>query len=106
MSYRVVITPAAEEDLAEAFAYIHARSPMNAEKWLRALLRAVHDLEGFAGYGRARESDYLDADLRQKVFKSHRIVFSVDDKSKVVTVHYVRYGARRAAGEPDEDERE
>jgi plasmid stabilization system protein ParE len=97
--YEVIITPAAEADVAEAFEYIYARSPLNAERWLRKLLRSIHDLESGAGFGRARESDYLGVELRQKVFKSHRIVFSLNHDAKVVTVHYVRHGARRAAGE-------
>jgi plasmid stabilization system protein ParE len=103
--YQVIITPSAEEDLAEASAYIHARSPLNAQKWLRQLLRSIHDLESGAGFGRARESELLGVELRQKVFKSQRIVFSLDHVARKVTVHYVRHGARRAVGEeegPDE----
>jgi plasmid stabilization system protein ParE len=100
MSYTVIITLAAEADVAESFAYIHERSPMNAERWLRDLLK-VHELEDFAGFAQARESEYLDLKLRQKVFKSHRIVFSLDEGKKTVTVHYVRHGARRAVGEDD-----
>jgi len=34
----------------------------------------------------AREREYLDADLRQLVFKSHRIVFAVEKKEKRVTL--------------------
>jgi plasmid stabilization system protein ParE len=39
--YRVIITPAAEEDVAESFAYIHARSPLNGARWLKSLYYAV-----------------------------------------------------------------
>lgn len=33
----VVITETAEAELVEAFAYIHARSPLNAERWMRQI---------------------------------------------------------------------
>jgi plasmid stabilization system protein ParE len=99
MKYPVIITPAAEADVVAAFAYIRARSPMNAARWLKSLYKAIDGLGEFHGYGRAPEGDWLDCELRQKVFKSHRIVYSVDDKKKIVHVHFVRHGARRAAGE-------
>jgi plasmid stabilization system protein ParE len=95
----VVITETAEGELAEAFAYIRARSPLNAERWVRQILAEVQKLETFAGYGRARESDFLGVELRQKVFKSHRIVFEVTEEKELVIVHYIRHGSRRAAGE-------
>ena len=100
MKYEVIITPAAEADVAEAFAYIRSRSPLNAEKWLRALYDVVDGLAEIRGYGRAPESDWLDFDLHQKVFKSHRIVYSIDHERRRVYVHYVRHGARRAVREP------
>jgi plasmid stabilization system protein ParE len=99
MSYTVVITDAAEAELAEAFLYIHERSPRNAERWLHQILSEVQKLETFAGYGRARESEFLGIELRQKVFKSHRIVFEVDEAKNLVTIHYIRHGSCRAGGE-------
>ncbi len=52
----------------------------------------------------ARELKYLDEDLRQLVFKSHRIVFAVAKEEKCVHVVYVRHASRRAVGEPGGDE--
>lgn len=104
MSYTLLITDAAAADLAESLAYIQEHSPLNAERWIRDIYRAIRDLELFAGYGRARESEYLDVELRQKVFKSHRIIFSVDERQKTVTVHHVRHASRRAIGEPGDAE--
>jgi plasmid stabilization system protein ParE len=104
MKYDVIITPTAEADLAESFAFIHGRSPANAERLIRDILRVVHELEEFAGYGRARESDFLNVELRQKISKSHRIVYELDESRATVTVHFVRHGSRRAAGEPESSE--
>jgi hypothetical protein len=52
------------------------------------------------------EREYLDEDLRQLVFKSHRIVFTIEKKEKRVYVLYVRHAGRRAVGEPAEQEAE
>ncbi|HEY7086773.1 MAG TPA: type II toxin-antitoxin system RelE/ParE family toxin [Tepidisphaeraceae bacterium] len=98
--YAVMITPTAEAHVAQAFAYIHQQSPLNAERWIRGLYRAIHALEDFAGYARAPESDYLGVELRHKIFKSHRIIYSVDQIKKQIYVHYVWHGARRPVGEP------
>jgi len=45
MIYDVIVAPAAENGIAEGFAYIRARSPENAERWLRGLYQLVHKLE-------------------------------------------------------------
>jgi plasmid stabilization system protein ParE len=98
--YRVIITPIAEANVVEAFAFIHQRAPLNSERWIRALYKAIHELEEFAGHSRAPESDYLGFELRHKLFKSHRIVYSINEQEQLIHVHYVRHGAQRAVGEP------
>ena len=107
MKNTVVITDTAAADIADQFNYIRVdrKDMIYAERWLRELYAAIEGLEDFAGYARARESDFLDVELRQRVFKSHRIVFSVDEARHQVVVHYVRHSARRAVGEqPSDDE--
>jgi plasmid stabilization system protein ParE len=95
MTCDVIVTPAAEYDIAEAFAYIQARSPENAERWVRGLYKLVHKLESMPKRcGRAREADDLGLDLRQLVFKSHRIVFRIDEAACVVRVLRLFHGAR------------
>src|SRR5258707_2125652 len=97
MTYDVIVTPAAEDDIAEAFAYIQARSPENAERWVRGLYRLVHKLESMPKRcGRAREAEDLGLDLRQLVFKSHHIVFRIDEAARAVRVP--RRSARALAG--------
>ena len=74
--YEVVLTPDAETGMISAFDYIYEASPANAEKWLRDLYSRIHSLETFpARYARAREQEYFKVELRQLIFKSHRIVF-------------------------------
>ena len=106
MTYQVTVTPEAQAGIRESFAYIHERSPMNAARWLQSLYRQIDTLERFPERcAFAREREYLDEELRQLVFKSHRIVFTVERKEKRVDVLYVRHASRRAVGEPaGEDE--
>ena len=44
----------------------------------------------------AREREFLEEKLRQLVFKSHRIVFRIDEAEGVVHVLQVRHSKRRA----------
>lgn len=102
MKNAVVITDAAGADIDAQYAYIcfTKQEPLNAARWLAGVYAAIEALEDFAGYARAPESDYLGVELRQKHFKSHRIVYAYDEEKHVVTIHYVRHGAQRRAGEP------
>jgi plasmid stabilization system protein ParE len=102
MRYAVVITEIAAAEMVEQFEYIRdvQNNSDNAERWLKGVYAAVEALEQFAGHARAPESDFLDFDLRHKIFKSHRIIYSVDAAKKEVTIHSVRHGARRGIGEP------
>lgn len=98
--YTVIITPEAEGDMLAAVEYIRQRAPLNAARWLRGVYQTANKLADFAGQGRAPESDLLGHELRQVVFKSPRIVYSVDQTNDQVYVHYVRHGARWAVGQP------
>jgi plasmid stabilization system protein ParE len=105
VKYQVIVTPEALAGIRESFAYIHERSPLNAARWLQTLYKEIDTLERFPERcAFAREREYLDDDLRQLVFKSHRIVFTVAKKEKRVYVVYVRHAGRRAVGEPAGDE--
>lgn len=105
-SYKVIVTPEAQASIRESFLYIRARSPLNAERWIRRLYSEIDSLETFPERcAFALEREYLEVDLRQLLSKSHRVVFSVDKASSTVWVHEVRHAKRRALGEPiPEDE--
>jgi plasmid stabilization system protein ParE len=99
--YVVLVTPEAEAGIIGAFHYIHDRSPANAAKWLRSLYKQIGTLEQMPGRcAMARESQYFDEELRCSVFKSHRIVFRVEETNSIVRVLFVRHVKQRPAGEP------
>lgn len=105
MKFRVIVTPEAESGIRQAFGYIRQRSPLNAERWLRRLYEQVDTLEYFPERcGKARETEYLEEDLRQLLFRAYRIVFRIDKAQKTVYVLYVQHKKRRGVGEPSYEE--
>jgi plasmid stabilization system protein ParE len=99
--YRVIVTPEAQQSISTYYDYIAASSPMNAGKWATGLYRKIDRLELFPrGLGTAREQPFFDAELRQLIYKSHRIIYTIDDKAKAVIVVQVRHAKRRPLGAP------
>ena len=101
MRFHVIVTPEAQTGVRESFLYIHEESPLNAARWLQMLYKKIDTLERMPERcSSAREQEYLEEDLRQLVFKSHRIVFQIDKPQRTVWVLWVRHAKRRAIGEP------
>ena len=99
--YSVELTTTAERQLREASHYIYERSPLNAGRWLNGIRDAIRTLETLpTRCGIAPESKFVDAELRNLLFKSHRIIFEVDEPTHSVRILYVRHGNMRPAGEP------
>jgi plasmid stabilization system protein ParE len=97
--YGVIVTPEAETGIVEAFQYILERSPLNAEKWLRALYEKIDSLELMPERcPLAREHEYFEDTLRHLVFKSHRIIFRVNEAKRLVQVLYVRHAKQQTIG--------
>lgn len=105
MTFTVSITPEAETNILHSFIYIRERSPLNADRWLTGIRRKITTLSSFPQRcARAREHAYFpDRNLRQLIYKSHRIIFEIDVKLRVVKIIHVRHAARRAVGESGED---
>lgn len=102
--FAVVVTPEAQAGIREAFLYIYERAPLNGERWLRKLYSQIDTLEQFPERcAFAKERDYLEEDLHQLIFKSHRVIFQVDKASGTVYVLQARHSKRRAVGESTEE---
>lgn len=100
----MVVTPQAQTDIRESFLYIYERAPLNGERWLKLLYAQLDTLEQFPERcGPAVEREYLEEDLRQLLFKSHRVIFQVDRRSNTVYILHVRHAKRRALGEGVEE---
>jgi plasmid stabilization system protein ParE len=105
MKYVVIVTPEAQANIAVTYLYIAERAPMNAVKWLRDVNSQIEGLELFPRrFGKAREQVEFAEEIRQVVFKSHRIIFTIDDIDRTVHVVFVRHGKMRAVGDVDDTE--
>jgi plasmid stabilization system protein ParE len=94
MNYKVEITPTAENDVEKAYCYIRDDSPVNAIRWHKKLYEVAETLSRFPeGCGLALENDFVNFEVRQKLYGSYRILFTIDGH-RVIVMH-VRHAARR-----------
>jgi len=101
MKYHVEITEPADVDLEEAYCWIRDNhSPTRAAKWREGLYAKVDTLERMPERcGFAPENDWCDFELRQLLYGSYRILFTI--RADRVFVLHIRHGARRFVS-PDE----
>ncbi|MCG8449713.1 MAG: type II toxin-antitoxin system RelE/ParE family toxin [Pirellulales bacterium] len=94
MSYSIRILPVAKVDRRRIFRYIESKSPQGAESWDTAYEKALLRLKDNPLLcGIAPESEHLDIDLRQLLFKTrrghyYRLLFRVDGEQ--ITIYRVR----------------
>jgi len=97
MTYRVIVTPAAESDLRTAYRYIRSQAPRAARDWIR---RARQSAKSLARRPErcplAPESASFDLPIRELFFGSgnrgtYRFLFVVLDES--VYILHVRHGS-------------
>lgn len=94
MEYRIEIAVRALLELDEVFAYIAKDSPTQATNWYRGLLEAIGSLGTFPNRcGYAPENEVTEFEVRQRMYGSYRILFTIGDG--VVHVLRVRHASRR-----------
>ncbi len=85
MKFKLVITPGAERDLDDLFAYIAQDSPANALKFLADLRKRLKTLTTFPRRGPLAPEDGLDGlEIRHLLYRDYRIVFAIDGKTVVI----------------------
>ena len=99
MTYRVIVTPAAESDLRTIYRYIRSQAPRAARDWIR---RARQSAKSLARHPErcpmAPESVSFDQPIRELFFGSgnrgtYRFLFVVFEDDKSVYVLHVRHGS-------------
>jgi plasmid stabilization system protein ParE len=98
LAFRVDITDAALADAEDFVEYVRLekRDAVGAERWWNGLLDALFALEQQPGRGSlVAEAALRTRRLRQILYQSHRIVFDLDDKGKVVRVLRIYHASRR-----------
>ncbi len=100
MVLRVEISPSALADAEEAFLWIQQESPAIADEWYNGLVDAILSIENFPNRcPLAPESEDIGREIRQLLYRRHRILFSVT--GDVVQVFRIRHTARDRLS-PDE----
>lgn len=98
--YSVVFDSEAQTEALEAADYIARDAPDRAATWFTGLKRAVESLTKLpARCPLARESKSLGQDLHQLIYHSHRIIFRIEEDSRIVRILHVRHAAQRTLGE-------
>lgn len=94
MKFRVLVERAAADDIVAYAEWIVAQgAPDNGSRWLDGIEAAIESLHTMPGRCvLAPESDAFDQEIRQLLFKSHRILFVIVEEA--VHVLHVRYGGR------------
>jgi plasmid stabilization system protein ParE len=89
------VTARAKADIAAARSYIALTAPLNALRWMDELRETLHTLEVFPDkHGIARERKHRRRDLRQLVLGTHRVLFTVMPRAKIVVVHRVLHASQ------------
>ena len=96
MAYRVVVAPAAHDDLMEIGEYIAQDSPDNARQWIAQLEQAIASLTSMPE--RAAKRDDLRTGYRVLPVGSHLIFFRIIEREVQIArvIHAAR--AREIAG--------
>ena len=111
MTYRVEFTDVADMEAQDAFLWLLDRSPVQAGRWQEGLERAVGSLvELPTRCLLAPENHLFEAEVRQLLYGSYRILFTLIDADQdgfadTVRILHVRHGARLGLGEIPQEER-
>ena len=93
MVFRVEISPSALQDIENILIWMTENYPEIVEEWYLGILDAIRSLEKFPNRcPLARESEEIGLEIRQLLYKQHRIIFRVIDDSVVIS--RVRHIAR------------
>jgi plasmid stabilization system protein ParE len=94
MKRKVLLTPQAKQDIRAAYLYIRAEAPEAARRWRVRLLELTRTLSTFPErHEISSEGTEVGIELRQMLFGSYRILYTVEARS--VVIHALRHGARR-----------
>ena len=95
MRYRVNVTTRAAQDLDTIYQFIQAEHSHQAAIWFNGLNEALQSLSSLPHRAsRVREASTLRHLLYGNKPNVYRVIYSVDDTLKTVTIVTIRHGAR------------
>jgi plasmid stabilization system protein ParE len=99
MTYRVVVTPAAESDPRSAYRFIRNQTPRAASDWIKRARQAAKSLSQHPERcPMAPEGASFDEPIRELFFGTgnrgtYRFLFVIFEKEKTVYLLHVRHGS-------------
>jgi toxin ParE1/3/4 len=107
MAYRVDLTDRAARDLRRIYLGINAEEAEQARRWFNGLEKAVLSLdENPARSAPIPEGGNLRHLLYGRRRHRYRVIYTIDERNRIVTVLHIRHGARDAfmPEQPDDDD--
>jgi plasmid stabilization system protein ParE len=102
MKYRIEVAEPAELDLADGAAYIALDSPRRASQWLKAVRPLMASLREMPlRFSLISECEEVGISLRAFHYHSHRVIYRVDEDTKVVKILRVLHNSRRPLSTED-----
>jgi plasmid stabilization system protein ParE len=102
--YQVLFSPEAREEALIAAEYIRVYSPVSAARWYEGLERVIEALSSFPKRcPLAPEEVFLGQDLRHYVYRSHRIIFRIEEDSRTVRILHIHHARQRTIGEAKQE---
>jgi plasmid stabilization system protein ParE len=105
--YQVVIQPAAQQAIEEAYFWFSNDSASKARQWLEGIYKAILSLETMPyRCSLAYENSLLEQEIRQLIYgkgsNTYRILFTVIDDS--VQILFVRHAAQKPIIDESDEE--
>ncbi len=95
----VVVPPVAEAELEEAYRFIWEESPERAARWRERPLSKAETLSRLPqSCSLAPENDAFPEEIRQLLYGSYRLLFTILEAKCQVHVIHIRHGKRRRLG--------
>jgi plasmid stabilization system protein ParE len=96
MVYRILLSPLARQEILETADYIQEMSDAGrAAAWKNALLKSIAVLDDMPYRCLiADESSDVGVELRELHFRTHRIIFTIDESEQTVQILRVYHYAR------------
>jgi len=96
MAYEIRLAKRAIHDLRHIYKTIEAETSLAADVWFRGLESLILSLETHPAHGTVtRERSHLRHLLYGNKPHIYRILYTLDENTKVVNVAQIRHGARR-----------
>ena len=95
MAFEVQLSETAKADMKQTTDFIKKRAPASANAWFDGLIDALKSLDEMpARFAVAEESERLGKALRSMPYRTHRVIYQIDEAAQTVSILRVYHSAR------------